>query len=332
MKKTSPYIHINRQKASIGMLSLILLLIGCDRNSVDNVVFGLRLQNDINTIYTDEFVTFEFEGNPDYLSFFSGEYGSKYANSNRTKLELDSLGVSYTARQNYSDPADYSNKAILHVLISEDFDGNYTPDGISAANWTELSGTEPGQLQVPIPKTNSTLSNIDYTAADLTPYKDKRIFFALRYAAAAHTGTRYAGQPRIDITNLRMDKREPDKNIQSITDLVSEWGFKPVFVKSTSQQKYNVAKASLLFQPTSDHQKDSIDIWMVSQKLDFTSVQPDRGIAIKSINARLANYQFMYSKPGTYTASFVATNSNKWNSTHVVREITFTVKERPTKQ
>lgn len=331
MKTRTTHTSLCPQTLLVGLLCLLLGATACEeRNSVESVDFGVRLQGDPNALYVDEFVTFQFDGNPNYISFFSGEYGSKYANSTRNRMELDSIGVSYTVKQNYSEPADYGRIAILHVAVSEDFDNSYTAEGIAAATWTELSGTEPGQLFVPIPTEGDlTVSNVDYTEANLSQYKDKRFFFAFRYAAGPHTKVKYNDQPRIDITNLRMNKREPDKNLQSMTDLVNDWGFKPVFVKSTSKLKHTVAKASLQFQPTADHQKDSVEVWMVSQPIDPHAVQPDRGIAVKSINARLPEYQFAYSKPGTYTATFVATNANKWNASQTIQEVTFTVRERP---
>ena len=66
---------------------------------------------------------------------------------------------------------------------------------------------------------------------------------------------------------------------------------------------------------------------MVSQNINPRSVEPDRGTAIQSIEARLNKYSYSYRKAGTYTATFVAKNANMWESKATVRKLTIVVQE-----
>ena len=70
-------------------------------------------------------VTFEFDGNPDYIAFYSGEKNDRYANRDRTTLpEVDSLGLSYSAKMQYAENYDYLGDRILRVMIPIPYDGS----------------------------------------------------------------------------------------------------------------------------------------------------------------------------------------------------------------
>lgn len=331
--KTNIIPTLGKRFAKLLPLCLLTALTACDRDDVESVDFNVRLENP-EALYAGTPITFVFDGNPDYISFYSGERNNRYDNHNRTKMELDSLGLSHTVVQQYSDPVDYLGKRILRLMISEDYDGSGTPEAVEAATWRDLSDPEvTGSIEVPVPDkigNDGTRKEVLYSAIDLTEYKDKKFYLAYRYLAGPHPGTRYADRPRIDITNLQLVKREPDKNLISITDMQNEFAFTTVHVSSQVTSTFSINKANLMFQPkeveneiTPDY---DMDVWMISQKLIPQDVEPDRGTPIKGTNARLPLYQHTYSEPGTYTATFIVTNANKWNSTQVVRDITFEVK------
>ena len=147
----------------------------------------------------------------------------------------------------------------------------------------------------------------------------------------------YDNRPRIDITELKLVKREPDKNLIEVEDMLTEFAFTTNFVSAKVQNNFTISNYRLMFQPqeyveadgkiTTDESQDyDMDVWMVSQKLSAHSVEPDRGTPIKGTNARLGIYQHTYSEPDTYTATFIVTNANKWDSKQMIREVTVEVK------
>lgn len=304
----------------------------CDRDEAKSVDFGVSIAN--TTIYAGDAVNFEFEGNPDYIVFYPGTKECSYANRERTRIELDSIGVSCRVEQVYTDLESYSGEehTIMHAFISQDYSGELTPEAIRAATWKDISGYGDNQLNMPV-VIKSPNATVDYTAIDLSAYLDSKFFIAFRYAAGPNNNeaSRY-GKPRVQIKELTMAKREPDKNIIRMTDAVSDWGFNTIRVKVAKENntKYDIEKNQLSFFPdAASEKKRDVEVWMVSQKLDPAIVLPDRGMPIKSTNARLPSYQFHYDKPGTYTATFIATNANMWNSRQTLREVTVTVQEKP---
>lgn len=307
-------------------------LTACDMDDVKDVKFGVDIEN--ATAYVGDAVNFQFDGNPDYIIFYPGTKECSYANRERTRIELDSIGISCRVDQFYTDLPSYSGEenTIMHAYISTDYTGELTPEAIGKATWTDISGNGDNQLKMPVAVKSPTIENVQ-SKMNLSDYLDKKFFIAFRYKAGPNNNAASSyGKPRVQVKELTMAKREPDKNIINMTDAVNEWGFNIIRVKVAKENntQYEVSKNELLFFPNAATEKTrDVEIWMISQKLEPDVVQPDRGMPIKSTNAKLPSYQYTYDKPGTYTATFIATNANMWNSDQVLREVTVTVKEKP---
>lgn len=304
----------------------------CDTNEVKNVNFSVDLES--ATAYVGDAVNFQFDGNPDYIVFYPGTKECSYVNRDRTHILLDSIGISCRIDQVYTDLPSYggAEKTIMHAFISKDYSGLLTPEAIQKATWTDISGYGENQLNMPIATTSPTVPTVE-GKMNLSEYLNDKFFIAFRYAAGPNiTASSTYGKPRVEIKDLTLVKREPDKNSINMADAVSDWGFNTIRVKVAKENntQYDVEKNILRFFPHAATEKTrDVEVWMVSQKLDPTAVQPDRGIPIKSTNAKLPSYQYTYSKAGTYTATFIATNANMWNSKQTVREVTVIVKEKP---
>lgn len=306
----------------------------CNPDEAKNVAF--EVSTETMTVEAGDPVTFNFGGNPDYIVFYPGTRDCSYDNRERTRLPLDSIGMSYGVAQIYSEPKVYNNldESLLSVYISKDFTGEQTPQAIAAATWTELSGKGENKLETPIPVGDKAVNvNIPHTAANLTEYLGDEFYIGFQYKAGPNmiAASTYA-KPRIDINGLRLAKREPNKNIINMDDAVNEWAFSVVQVKTAKPDnpKYTIAKASLMFFPDAVTEKTrDVEVWMVSQKIVPTAVQPDRGMPIKGTNVRLDSYQYTYPQAGTYKATFIATNANMWESNAVIREVTVIVNEKP---
>lgn len=315
-------------------IALILtgLFTGCDRDSVEDIQFGIAIQNDMNNIYAGDEVTFGFEGNPGYIVFYSGDTDNNYANKDRTEVALKSLGMSCSIKQQYTD-LEYRNKEILKIYISEDFNGQYSAEDINKATWNLISGNGYNQINVPAPPSATAVEIKGQT--DLSEYKDKNFYIAFEYIApkresipTSDGGGRYVTAPRIDVNSLTMIKETEDGQKIEMTNAATEWAFNVVYENSEKLGTYQVNDNGLLFQPQKgkEHNDDDVIVWMVSQLISPSAVSPDRGTAIKSIEAVLPSYSYQYKTPGEYTATFIATNANMWNSKQIVKQLKFSVK------
>lgn len=320
-------------KCYIASMLAAFALTGCDPDAVDDVDFGVSVADCQNMVHAGKEVTFQFSGNPDYIAFYSGEEGNNYANKDRTEVELRSLSMTTAFRQQYTD-REYYNQELIRVYISEDFSGNYTVEDIKRATWTKISGQEEGQVKVPAPPGSSAVNTS--STFDLAAYATKDFYVAFEYNApkrqdipTVEGGGKYIQAPRIDVQSLVLNKETADGIKVAMNNTATDWGFQIVYENSEKKGTYLVNDESLLFQPQKgkEHNDDDIIVWMVSQKLDPNAVSPDRGTALKGTDVRLNGYTHTYSKPGEYTATFIATNANMWNAKQIVRQVTFTVTE-----
>lgn len=320
-------------------MALLWMTTACSRDSVDELRFQVTTEGNVSLIKCNESVTFLFEGDPDYITFFAGDAGNNYANRYRTEAELSQLTMECSVRQQYND-THYLGQELLHIYLSTDFSGTYSAEAIHQATWIPISGREYGRLPVPIPTSAAAVETNGST--DLSRYIDinKPFYVAFLYNAAgreevptANSGGHYITRPRIDVSNLNLHKLTADGERLSVTNASTEWGFRMVTESSATQTNYQTTDNGLLFQP----QKATIDeatgrepdevVWMVSQQINPCSVSPDCGTPIKTIEAYLRSYSYTYKEPGTYTATFVATNANLWDSQQQTIQLTIQVNE-----
>lgn len=67
--------------------------------------------------------------------------------------------------------------------------------------------------------------------------------------------------------------------------------------------------------------------WLVSNPLEINACSPDEGETVKNITQSVPTYSYTYNTVGTYTASFIATNSNYKKQTRVLKQIMIKVVE-----
>lgn len=298
------------------------LLVSCDSDKVDELKFDVTVRNNLQEVYVGDEVIFDFGGNPDYIVFYSGENGKKYANKDRLNVEVESMSLSYTIKQQYTNAA-YQNRETMQICISTDFNGVYTAEAIEKATWTKISGTEDGRFMVPVCSGKSSETVLD--EGDLSAYKDKKFYLAFRYQTPAVLDLEY-NQPRVDVEPLALMKKV-DGGTVVMNNPSKEFGFNYVFVKGNSQNNFSANDSRLLFQPQNTW-KVEVDVWAISQQLDVTAVSPDQGEPIKSLDMKSPSYSYRYNTPGEYIVTFVALNANMWNSESMVREMKIIVKEK----
>ncbi len=315
-----------------GIILCLLVSIACNRDNVDDVKFNVSIDSPAN-IQAGKPVTFRFEGNADYITFFSGEPGNCYSNILRDSVTIASMQLECTIKQQYTDN-EYRLKEIVHAYISEDFNGEYTLENIQKATWQKVSGLEHGQIAVPLTQNNTT-EEVSSTV-DWSRFKNKSFYIAFQYNAfkrnnipAADGNGRYHMQPRVDINPLKLT-RVTEEGIQMVWENAkTDFGFRVIYQNSTQQSNYQVNDGGLLFQPqkNKEYTDDDVIVWMVSTKITPWQIEPDRGTAIKSAEAYLSSYTHTYTKPGEYKATFIATNANLWDSNRNIKEITINVNE-----
>lgn len=301
------------------------LFAACNPDGVDSVNFNVTVDNTLKEVYVGDPITFALEGKPDYIVFYSGEFGNKYANINRAETTLQSVSLSATINQRCWTGALIRGQRV-HAYVSEDFKGVYTQEMIEEATWTELTGTEEGKLHYPM--NEKTWDDTVASTIDFSEYKDKPFYLAFQYTIPENP-TATANQPRVIVEPLEFEMKATDGEKLTMKNPQTEFAFQFIQKKGNLPlTNFSTTDTRLVVQPAPTSFGAELDIWAISQQMNLKAVSPDKGIPVKTLNSKISSYTHTYSKPGEYTASFVAMNANMWNSEKVVKEVKIVVKEK----
>lgn len=291
-------------------------------------------------------VEFQFSGNPDYLTFFSGEIGKEYRYRERTEVDLEEVESS---KLTLDIQTQYGNtdKMIFNIMVSETFPGLYTAnfqaDSVLVEQhdgWQTLISKD--QIKNPGNSSDKT-PNPQSFEIDMSPYLGKRIAFAVMYK---YTEEITVAQTKVYLQNMKITNKLTNGSEPSLT--ATSFGFTPINMMNrhnlsdqksmTSNRAYgtvtnntagiwNFVDMNNFFIHSSNANTVPKYSWLVSNLFVVNGCTPDAGTGLKNISQRLDSYTYTYATPGTYTATFVATNGNYKQESQVVREYTVVVTE-----
>ncbi|MBB4034188.1 hypothetical protein GGR21_000073 [Dysgonomonas hofstadii] len=323
-------------KIFIALISGLLTLVSCENELNESVSLDVSVTADDLTVNGDTIIvktltpiTFHFSGNPDFISFYSGEVGLEYKNINRTELSIDDI-ESYL---NFDSFAQYGTiPGAIKVYLSTSF-GDLSKDKdadiakINAHEWIDISDL------CDLPTASST--NTKASSVSLADYLGEPLVLAFRYKPLNNT----AAQPTWEIQNLVI--KNVLKKDGSVTTLpAASMGLTAfdihadptiaylpytVGVHSSNSGVWDFRNISAAL-PRVRMQSSSAgaelnEDWIISSPLVLNSCLPDKGVAIKSTTAALGSYTYQYQTSGEYEVTFVATNGNMDHYSRIVKNL-----------
>lgn len=260
--------------------------------SSESLSFDVQLNKKSLSI-TDTAV-FSFSGNPDYITFYSGEPGKNYEFRNRIS------DTSTNVQLKFSTATTTATSGTLSLLISTDFSGVFDSASVVTANWTDITN------RATLATGTTTVASGTVSLADIAVQR-KPVYIAFKYLAAAS-----ATQRKWTITNFTLDHVLPNKTytIGNMTSTPPSLGWKAVNVKNSA---VNWTTALVITGSTSTATAVDTEDWMIMGPVDLSRVLPDVGVSIKTIAESMSKFPFtyQYTTPGTYNAVFEAGNVNR---------------------
>lgn len=288
------------------MVALVSLLAiqACNKHEVENPAFDVTTAK--TTYKAGDAITFNISGNPDLLVFFSGEPGKKYENINRIKADGKPILKFVTSAQNGTQINS------LAVLISADFNGTYSPGGIAAATWTDITS-------------KATLSagtaNVASGDIDLSDFAGaERVFIAFKF-----TGQQSATSPQRQwtITNFVLNNVLTDGTVFPLFANISAPNWLAIDVANPAA-KWTVSASQLLINGGAVNSANNED-WVVSSGVNLKTITPDFGTPIKDFTSLLPSYTYKYTAAGNYTATFLGSTNNVYGKKEVVKTVSLTI-------
>lgn len=304
-------------------IAVLLGFAACEKREVANL--DLKVTTSKTTYKVNDTVTFNITGNPDQLMFYSGEIGHKYSYKDRTRAESNNITLEFASNRAYGSLTTQPNS--LTLWASQTFNGTYTADNVNEANdWVDITaaftisplnsaGTYVSSGVVNLTTLGSLGFNLDIT---------KPVYFAFKYK-----GSTGSTQTRCWVNQFDINTTTTDGQVLSVTNIGST-SWSEVKVLPTSPVSWTFDKNTNGIVTAAKFQGGaatilSNEVWLITNGLDLTSVQSDRGVAIKDIRARLDQYQYIFTEPGTYTVTFVGANINIYGESRAVKEFTITI-------
>jgi hypothetical protein len=283
--------------------ALIVFCVACNKKTVEATGFSVKTDKDTYTLA--DTIRFSFTGNPYYLTFYSGEPYHKYEYIDRVTAD----GVPQL--QFTSAITSGSKNDTLHLLVSADFSGVYDSTSIYQATWTDI--------KVKLAATSTATSS---GVIDLSQFAtgDHPVYVAFKF-----TGTAGKPQRTWTIKSVALANVLADSTSYSLLGIAeSTAGFKSVPMKAPGVA-WTISTSQLQIKGGTTTSSPEAEGWVISKPLNLKKVLPDTGTPLKNMTTALSSFSYMYDVPGTYKATFVAANINRYDEKNDVKDVDITV-------
>ncbi|WP_353138889.1 DUF5017 domain-containing protein [Pseudopedobacter sp.] len=301
------------------LMSIIALgLSSCNKKEAVELKFDVA---PTQTSYkVNDTVTFRVSGNPDQLTFYSGEEGHQYINRNRIFAESNEITLEFASHKRYGTLAGQPNP--ISLFASQKYNGDKTT--FNESDWVDISSAF----------TFSPLDNAEnYTASGVvnllglsnigfTIDKEKPIYFAFKYLGLSNS----SAQPRVFINKFDIKTKTTEgKIIPVLTLATGGWSSLLIGNSAVNWIIDGGANTSRLRNQGAGANAPGNEAWVMTKGFFLTSVIPDTGVALKNMSTRIDEYSYVFTKAGTYKVTFVASNENVYGGDKVVKEFEIVV-------
>lgn len=267
-------------------------------------------------------VQFNLSGVPDNITFYSGEPGNEYDKRNFFSSDEGTLTLQFNSQTR----AGATLPRNIAVLISTDFNGEYTEQAVKAAKWTDITS------RAVLPA--NTASNADVASGEINlddlKVKGRPMYLAFRYVSenATATAQRYWNMGRMFLIN-----KVPGNGDFEITSTIEKGLFQVVeFQGADNKWTVNTGTATShrLIHTANAINTQPDDDWVISRGFQvFQSLgHIKNAVNVKSISGSAPKtFSWLYSTPGTYKATFIALNTNRDIQKEVIKEVWVTVEQ-----
>lgn len=306
---------------------------------------NVTLENNVITIQRNTPIKFNIAGEPDNITFFSGEVGHNYDYRNRTLIDpsqIKSSVMTFEIQNQYS--TDAANDGLYSLYVSETFPGLNKSD--FPADCQLLEDFADWQEWIPADQLPKSANEKKTYEVDMLPYLGKNISLAINYHPKEEADK--AVQPKVHFRNFKITNTLSVGTEEVIYP--SAMGFTPVNVWSADLSKAQVDEVNLkkndgyydgsgqliesalwygtvtnniwgmwnmksantgyFYVHSTAAGKGLHPSWLVSDYIVINECKPDDGVAIKNISTRLDEYEYTYTEVGTYKAVFALNNVN----------------------
>ena len=304
-------------------IALMLVFAGCERDTtVPEPEF--EVSTEAATYAVGEKVKFNFTGNPDLISFYSGETLNSYAFKDGRVVEGGELKLSFESSVQFGSQANQ-----VSVLYSTDFDGDFTvTDGVfkGADAFKDITS------RFKLATNNVYRSSGEVDISDLR-VEDKPIYIAFKYNVKNQSPTNQGG---FGLGRTWIVRNFSFVSETSIGNLLlgdnATAGFRQIDLKPDIAPMRSTLTAANIRMVAHAANATNISVetanWTISKRFEVgdQDLGPDRPIPVKGMqDGEVTSFSHTYSKPGNYKVYFKAKNATIDDQKEVIREVNLTI-------
>jgi|GEM_PF-1682745 len=301
-----------------------LLFSSCENALTEKLVFDAKVDSPTaDTIIKDTIfvrkavpVTFKFSGNPQFISYFSGEPGNEYKYYNVTSIPINEFDSCFLKFDVTPVGIDGNIDNTLFLFISDKFTGitgsastpAFSTDSTNIRNKKDYNWTDLTPLCL-FPTVSTTKKSVKL---NMMSYLSKNISLQFKYLSSKND----VDQPKWTIANLKFVRYQKGKTAVEVLSQVL--AFKP-FDMLNSATAYSVSGAGVWSK--SNPANMYINTTLAGNPLneDYlistpTMINPlsaaSTGALVKNLSVDVSSFSYTYITKGIYTATFSATNVN----------------------
>lgn len=311
-----------RKNCILLLLPLLALVPGCTAEKAAPGAPGLTVSAEGEAFYVDEPVEFRFTGNADFISFWSGENGSDYLWRSEERIYegegVMSFGTAFMNGAQWKNQlSDDSSRKLLTFWWSDDFDGDYTSDGIARATWHDATSFfEFASSRVDDARLLSTATpSGEVKLSDIIPSSAASpVYFAFRYHLLPFVDAASDSRSRAVVSGFTVNCVNDSLHVKDpvVTNASAGWTFVNIGYGADDENYLPESSASYIFFNSSTTNTAERWSWSVSRPYtpDYSvNMGCDHALGIKGFSdSPLTSFTHAYSNPGTYDAVFESRN------------------------
>lgn len=341
---------------------MLSVLAGCEQANVyQDVDFRVTLDPS-NTYKAGEPVRFNISGNPDNLLFYSGEDGHEYQYRDRylTSAENVDSVVLFLQIQHRSGARNDGNTE-LEIFYNTNFEGlsgNEQTDRPTVKGMSETidGGSVPeGWTRIPYDKPDPEQDAYDTV---LVKFTDNSVI-AEQFCLAFYWNPPQPEKPTTSNVNMDTFYVNGDLTVYFPGGVEMEYSLKSMMgtvfmldeafktwsnnslnspyyyndgngtIRLNAQQDIVFAGGAYWDNISTDTPNDGIphycNGWIFSAPRSFLNIDADSPEVVKNIQNYMDSYEYTFDEPGTYTVTFVGTNSGYLGESRQVREMVLNI-------
>jgi hypothetical protein len=265
------------------------------------------LGKDTFTCIAGSEIIFRYQGDCDYITFWSGESGKEYINKDRISIPVDSAYLEFDSYSAYGNTA---QPRPLSVYVSNTFQGNYSWVGINdiTVKWDTITPAN-------TPNYNTSLIPFPSGKISLSKYNGNAFYIAFKYVSDSLPGT----VRQVRIGNFAV-KGYTSIGVITMADTPTA-GFVPVNIAGPSY--WSNTTSALDIRGTAQKKEED---WFISSEIALGRLNPDKGMPIKTLADNISDFRTSYSTAGTYHVTIETVNSHYGASQSKLQNMTIIVK------